>query len=218
MEEEFVTYKRFSTVEDAEVFVGILKNNAIRFELENNSICEDVSAVYGAVPQTEIDVKLIQSDFEKVDKLLEKEAAETILLLDKEYYLYDFTNEELYDVINNYDKWNETDYLLAQKILNARGEKITDEVTKSKKDKRLKELNDPEPAMQGWMTIGYVSAVLGGILGMFIGYHHWQFKKRVPSGDRVFAYDEDSREKGRLLFYVGLGFFVVWGLVYLFLI
>jgi hypothetical protein len=160
----------------------------------------------------------LKADFEKVDALLEKEAAETVPLLDKEYYLYEFSNEELYDVINNFDKWNETDYLLAQKILKDRGEKINNEVAKEKKFQRIHELMEPEAAMPGWITLGYISAVLGGILGIFIGYHHWQFKKPVPSGDRVFAYDDKSRNSGKNMFYIGVAFFILWSLAYLFVI
>lgn len=215
MEEEFVTYKRFSTIEDTEEFIKFLKINNIRFEFENNSLLEDVTAVYGTAPQTEFDVKLQKKDFEKVDKLLENEAAETIPLLDKEYYLYNFTNDELYDVINNYDKWNETDYLLAQKILKERGEKINDEIAREKKEHRLNELKEPEAAKQVWIIIGFICVVLGGWLGMFIGYHFWQFKKRIPSGDKVFAYNKATREKGIIMFYTGLIFFISWWLFYL---
>lgn len=216
--EDFATYRRFSLLTTAEDLIELLKKNEIRFEFEDNSPAEDISATYGAVSQPEFVVKILKEDFKRADALLEKEAEEIIPTLDKEYYLYSFSNEELYDVIDNFDQWNTLDYVLAQRILKERGENMDGEVTREKKEHRLKDLSEPEPAMPGWLTMGYISAVLGGVLGMFIGYHHWKFKKRLPNGEKVFAYDEKSREKGRVIFYVGLVFFILWDLAYLFVI
>lgn len=218
MEAAFVTYRKFGSLEEAGSLIELLENNKIHYELEDNTLGEDVSAVYGAVRQSELDVKILQTDFERVDGLLEKEAADTLPLLNKEYYLYEFSNEELYEVVNNFDKWNETDYLLAQKILKERGEKMDESVTKEKRKKRIKELSEPEPASSGWIAFGYISAVLGGILGIFIGYHHWKFKKLLPTGEKVFAYDEKSRNSGKNMFYIGVVCCVLWSLAYLFLI
>ena len=216
--EEFVAYRKFSLLPAAEDMIELLKKNNIPYEFEDNSPSADLSATYGSVPQSEFIVKIMKEDFSKTDTLLEKEALEIIPTLDKEYYLFSFTNDELYDVIENYDKWNTVDFILAQQILRERGEVLTDEVTIEKKERRIRDLAEPESAMQGWIFIGYISAVLGGVLGMFIGYHHWKFKKRLPNGERVFTYDEISREKGRILFYTGAFFFIIWSAVYIFLL
>lgn len=43
-----------------------------------------------------------------------------------------------------------------------------------------------------------------------IGWHINTHKKTLPNGESVFAYDENSREKGNKIFKVGLIMLVLW--------
>ena len=215
MDIEFITYKKFETLEEAKALIETLDNNSIQNILEDNSIGTNITSTYGNQEQTEFDVKIAQSDFEKVDLILEKEALETVRKLSNDYYLFSFSTTELYEVIDNFDEWNETDYLLAQKLLRAKGEKISDEEIKKRKTNRIDHLKTPEKAIAHWIIIGYFSAIFGGILGVFIGYYLSQFKKRVPNGEKVFAYDNASRISGKIMFIVGIISTTIWILLYL---
>jgi len=218
METEFVTYKKFETLEEANILIETLNNNSIQNIMEDNSINTNITSTYGNQEQNEFDVKIAQSNFEKADLILEKEALETVRKLSNDYYLFNFSTAELYEVIDNFDEWNETDYLLAQKLLRAQGEKISDEEINKRKANRIEQLKTPENAIIQWIILGYASAIFGGILGIFIGYYLSRFKKRIPNGEKVFAYNNSSRNSGKIIFIVGIVSTIIWILVYLKLI
>lgn len=218
MDTEFITCKKFETSDEAAVLLEILKNNNIEFMLEDNSASDDVTSTYGSQVQGQYDVKIKQNDFEKVNKILEKEAAETAEKLPNDYYLYNFNVTELYEILDRFDEWNETDYLLAQKLLLQKGEQITEDVIRLKKEMRINQLKEPQKAEQGWLIFGYITMVLGGFFGIFIGYYLSQFKKMIPNGEKVYVYDETARKNGKIMFSLGIIFVIIWVVVYLFVI
>jgi hypothetical protein len=214
MDNEFVTYRKFGTLEEANALIETLKNNGIPYEMEDNSPDTNIISTYGSQEQTEFDIKISPTDFEKADLVLEKDALETVRKLSNDYYLFYFGIPELYEIIDHFDEWNETDYLLAQKILKSKGEKISDEEIKKRKNTRIEELKKPEKAGIQWLMLGYLSAIFGGILGIFIGYYLSQFKKRIPNGEKVFAYDNYSRNSGKIMFVIGIVSTVFWFIIY----
>jgi len=216
MNTEFITCKKYETPDEAAVLIEILKNNNIEYVLEDNSPSDDVTSTYGSQVQYQYDVKIRQNDFEKINNILEKEAAETAEKLPVDYYLYNFNVTELYDILDHFDEWNETDYLLAQKLLSQKGERVTDEVIRQKKEKRINQLKEPQNAEQGWLIFGYVMVLLGGFVGIFIGYYLSQFKKMIPDGKKVYVYDNTARKNGKTLFYMGIVSVMIWLAIYLF--
>ena len=86
METEFVTYKKFETLEEANILIETLNNNGIQNIMEDNSISTNITSTYGNQEQNEFDVKISQSDFEKADLVMEKEALETVRQLSNDYY------------------------------------------------------------------------------------------------------------------------------------
>lgn len=65
-------------------------------------------------------VKLKKNGFKKADSLLFDESSKELDNVDKEHYLYNFTDEELFDILSKADEWNEFDYQLSQRILKDR--------------------------------------------------------------------------------------------------
>ncbi|PXX95442.1 hypothetical protein DF185_22255 [Marinifilum breve] len=207
---ELVTYKKFKTEEEAIPLLEILKLNVIPYETENIASAVDITFTGGTELEDKIAIKLKVADFERVDALFHKIAVDNLNLVDKEHYLFDFTNEELYDVLENYNEWSKTDFLLAQKLLNDRGQAVSNEEVQELRNKKIEKLRQAEKGHRGWLIFGFISAVFGGILGIFIGYHHFKFKKTIPTGERVYAYDVQTRKKGLQIFYVGVVAFVFW--------
>lgn len=129
--------------------------------------------------------------------------------IDTDYYLFGFSNDELLDLIAKSDEWSKLDYLLAQKILRDRGQGLSEEELEAIKMERIAELSKPEENQQKRIVAGYVFAVLGGFVGMFIGWHLLTHKKTLPNGDSVFAYVPKDRKQGRIIFILGSIFLVV---------
>ena len=85
-----------------------------------------------------------------------------------------------------------------------RGREITElELTQIRKQ-RIAELSKPEPGQNVYIIIGYISAILGGLLGIFIGWHLLSYKKTLPNGNRIYAYSQNDRIQGNRILIVGI--------------
>ncbi|MCT4602019.1 MAG: hypothetical protein N4A59_03795 [Marinifilum sp.] len=212
---ELVTYKKFKTEEESVPLVDILESNDISYHIENIASAVDITFTGGTELEDKIAVKLKAVDFERVDTLFQKIVADNLDLVDKDHYLFDFSNEELYEVLENYNEWSKTDFILAQKILTDRGQNVSNEEAQELRNKKIEKLRKAEKGHRGWLIFGFISAIFGGLLGIFIGYHHFKFKKTIPTGERIYAYDAQTRKRGLHIFYVGIVALIFWIIVWL---
>jgi len=207
---ELVTYKKYKTAEEAVPLVDLLKSNDVSYQIENIAPSVDITFTGGMELENKIAIKLKPIDFEKVETLLNKLALENIDLVDNDHYLFNFSDNELFEILENYNEWSETDFILAKKILNDRGKDITDEKVQELKNQKISELRKPEKGHKGWNIFGFVSAICGGLLGIFIGYHLYKFKKSIPTGEKVYAYDTKTRRIGFRIFLIGIVSLPFW--------
>ena len=203
MNDTFSVFRKYPTMEQAKGLEKLLGKNDIKAFIVDNIAPVD-SSFSGSTLQNQFEIKIQQSDFERAEKILYEDAENLINQVDKDYYLFDFTDEELYDILLKADEWNELDYKLAQKILTDRGKSIDTDLLKTLKRQRLESLAKPEENQKSWIIAGYVFAILGGLLGIFIGYSLWTSKKSLPNGQRVYSYNEKDRAQGKTIFYIGL--------------
>ncbi len=212
MEEQFLTYQKFSDRKSAIEVSEILTENEIEWALEDASAGFDASFANNAFSK-DFRIKIKKEDFERADQLFLELSANELDNIDKDYYLLEFTNEELRDLISKSDEWSKFDFMLAQKLLKDRGEGMAEEELESLKKERITELSKPETSHKGWVVAGYIFAFGGGILGLLIGYHLMSHKKTLPNGERVYGYIEDDRKSGKTIFIIGIVFFTL-GLIY----
>ena len=203
MGKNYSIYRKFSNIEQATELRELLLKNGIESELADNVAPVDVT-FSGSTLQNEVELRIKQSDFEKADLILEKDAENLINEIDPDYYLFDFSNEELYEVLLKSDEWSLFDYTLAQKILKQRGKSIDKSLLWSLKNERLKDLKKPEENQKPWIFAGYLFAIIGGFLGLIIGYFLWTAKKTLPNGQKIYSYSEKDREQGKYIFWLGL--------------
>jgi hypothetical protein len=144
----------------------------------------------------DIRIKLRQQDFNKANTVLESYYATLLDTVDSDYYLFDFTDRELNEIIEKPDEWGQFDYKLAQKILKNRGKEIKDEELELIKSGRIKEISKPEEISKSWIFLGYFLAVFFGPLGIFFGSTVVTFKKTLPNGQTVYSYSKKSRKHG----------------------
>lgn len=203
MKENYSIFRKFPTLEQATDLKDLLSENGIESILADNVPPVDVT-FSGNTLRNEIEIRLKQSDFKKAEDILEKNAEELIASIDKDYYLFEFTDEELYEVLLKSDEWNAFDYTLAQKILKQRGKSVDKELLNSLKKERLKDLAKPEENQKPWIIAGYIFSLVGGFLGLIIGYFLWTSKKTLPNGQKVYSYSANDRKHGKYIFYIGL--------------
>jgi hypothetical protein len=203
MEAEFIKYRDFFEQETADGFIQLLVENGIAYEVEE--FRDVLSPIYQERMMSRgTTVKLRQADFKKVDDLLSGLAKENLSEVDETHYLYEFSNDELLDVLSKPDEWNEFDYELSKKILDSRGVVVSDSMLSDLKNKRLKELSEPEPRQVWLVRLGYLLAIIGGLLGILIGLYLVTYKKVLPNGDRIYGYSRQDRAHGKLIFVIGV--------------
>jgi hypothetical protein len=207
-ESQFVTFQKFNDKGQAMELGSLLDKNKIEYILEDNSPRLDASFGGGELSK-EYAIKLRKEDFEPVNHLLIEASVNDLDSIDKNYYLFSFTNEELRDVIVKKDEWNAFDFLLAQKLLSDRGKAISEEELSTLQDQRLGELAQPEKPQSATIIAGYIFALLGGIVGIIIGWYLSTNKKTLPNGDSVYIYSESDRRHGRIIIALGIAVLII---------
>ena len=202
-EDDFSIFKRFPTLEQAQDLQQLLNDANIETIIADNVPPVDIT-FGGSTLQNEIEIRISPRDFKKAEDLLLKQAETLIDDVDPSHYLFEFTTEELYDILIKYDEWGEFDYTLAKQILTKRGEKIDKETLETLKKKRLMELAKPEKRQGGWIVAGYIFAFMGGFIGVIIGYALWKAKKTLPNGTKVHSYSEKDQKHGFNIFLIGV--------------
>ena len=209
MKGEFLVFEKFNKQNLAINFAKLLEENKIEYLIENISVKFDPILSNNEFGK-EFCVKLKKNDFEKADNILSEKSKTEINEVQKDHYLFSFSDEQLIDVIVKSDEWNKFDVELSRKILKDKGKEISETEIIEIKKKRLIELAKPEESQNIYIVIGYICAILGGILGLFIGWHLLTFKKTLPNGNRVYAYSENDRKQGNRIVILGGIFMIFW--------
>ena len=203
MIKNWTVFRKFPSLIQAQELETLLNQNNIITVLTDNIAPVDVT-FSGNTLLNQYEIKIDIADFKKAEAVLEKDAEDILEKIDQNYYLLNFTNEELYEVLLKSDEWNIFDYKLAQKLLTNRGKTIDPEMLDSLRKERLKILAQPEENQKPWIIAGYLFSFLGGGIGIVIGYSLWTSKKTLPNGERIYSYNDGDREHGKMIFFIGL--------------
>ena len=198
-----VVYKKFVDEEPAVALIEELRSNNIEAELTKDR--ESLDSLYGQkVFNSEFFVKIKRRDFDRADALLEEQSKKHLGAVDKDHYLFSFTDAELKEVLEKPDEWNELDFQLAKKILRERGHHIDDQVIREKKNERLRELAEPLQSQPWSLILGYLFALGGGPLGVIMGWHIATYKKPLPNGEKTYAFTPGDRLHGKIILIIGI--------------
>lgn len=206
----FLTFRKYQDPALAEEIAGLLRESLIECEIETNDHFFNPSFVNDPISQAMTDLKLHPEDFIKADKVLADYYKTQLDSVDKDYYLFGFSDQELDEIIARPDEWGPFDYQLAQKILRDRGQELTPERVELMKERRIADLKEPEQAGTAWIYLGYLSAIFGGAIGIVIGALLINFKKTLPNGERVYAYREADRRQGKFIIGISVLSIMAW--------
>jgi hypothetical protein len=203
MSDVFEEYKTFPTFKQAQEYIEALDKIDIKYKLENVTPLFDPSFA-GNTNNEAVILMIKKNDFWKADKAFEVEHLIDIASIDKSYYLFTFSDTELMDVIVKKDEWNNFDYILAQKLLKERGKEISSEMLDTLRRQRQQEMSRHLPFPKTWVIAGYIFALLGGLVSIFIGLQILWDTKKLPDGTTMNSYDSQARFHGQMIFTIGL--------------
>jgi len=202
MTTDFVTFQRFNDKAAALGIAETFRENGIECGVEDVSENFDVSFANNEINK-DFRIKLKPADFERADTLLLQLAEKDLADIDPGYYIFDFSNDELKEIIEKQDEWSSLDFLLAKKILKERGVEVNLSQIQTFKEKRLAALAEPEKSPQVLIVAGYILAVVGGLIAIIIGAYLRTHKKLLPNGERVFGYAASDRAHGERILILG---------------
>lgn len=116
--------------------------------------------------------------------------------LDADYYLLNFSNDELHEVLIKADEWSEHDVQIARALLRKNGVNIDENVLKQEIEERMANFRKPDKNQTLMVVFGYICAVFGGFLGLLIGYALYATKKELPNGEKIHRYSPENRKSG----------------------
>jgi len=201
---ELLTLKKFNDPVLAQNMADILGNNGIVYTLDEAPAVYNPSIVNQADLLKEYELKIDSSDFTRANQLIADYEKSFINDVEPDYYLFSFTDEELMEILTRPDEWSTFDHELAKKLLNERGIVIDNAAEKRLNEKRLEELKQPEPSQSTYIYLGYLFALVGGVLGFFIGWHLQNSKKTLPNGEQIYSFLEQDRKQGKRIFILSI--------------
>ncbi len=212
MKDQLACYESFYIREDAENLQG--------FFLEHDLICVlDFSEGYFdlAVQPTLDKDKIIKTYrilmspalFSKADELQMNYFEKGKHQAPEDYPLYEFSDLELFAVLEHFDQWSKFDVFMARKILANRGLPVDSETFEMLKAKRISTLKMPNQASKQELIGAYVGVFMGGFWAVFQGLD-FLGTKVLPNGQKVPAFDEITRNHGKILLITGTIAALIW--------
>jgi hypothetical protein len=211
---DFVPLQIFGAPEDALEWVNVLKQEKIPYEWEEDAPGLDITFAFSQATRKFL-LKVPQAYLGQARRVLQDMAREWVSRYDHTHYLYHFSLEELYEIIERRDEWSMEDVLMAKRILAERGRYISEEEEAELYHNRLLEIRQAKRANLGWITGLYLFAFVGGYFSLVLAWLYVSSKKTDPEGNRYYSYDRWTRKHARNImvlsvFGIGLWFLVLY--------
>lgn len=213
----FEIYDKFQTAENAKPLIALLKSNDIQHKVEEPKQIEDPLFIGDTnLFRPKVFVKLRPQDFQRVNQLIETDMLQQIQAgaIDlKQHFLYEFTNEELWDVIRKPDEWNFDTGVIARYLLESRGVEVSTAQVNFMQEERVRKIRRPRKGVDAWVVVlpfifaGYYwGSLAGGLIAAFsgfaLGYYYWQDVSIAPNGEKFYTFDSKSRNSGKTMLIV----------------
>lgn len=200
-------YRNFPSQEHVQAVTEILDEHDVPYEvLENTRENELVFLASGTV-EMQFCLRARPEDFVRINELIDVEMEVSLNEVEEDHYLRSFSSDELIEVVMKPEEWSVFDFKVAGLLLNERGVEVSEEFLNTVRAKGHKAMYNKETYPTIWIVLGYVSAFLGGLLGIAIGLSLVFMTKKLPNGDIIHRFTEAQRKQGK--FIVALGFIML---------
>jgi hypothetical protein len=120
------------------------------------------------------------------------------------------TNDELLDIFLNSDHYQRGFVELAVQELDRRKVDITSYKQQKQHDEvlLLEQMEEGEPGNPIWITLGFISTLLGGLIGIVAGYVYSQSRNKELGDGNHYYYDLKTRTLGYGMMLLGITVFI----------
>jgi hypothetical protein len=209
MTNPFLNFQKFYDREAAADMVSHLENNHIPVELEDSESFFDVTFANNPLQKT-IWLKVKSADMVRAEDALHVYYQKKLDLVPPDYYLFDFSDEQLIEIVRRPDEWGFLDYPLAIRILNDRGISISKDEISKLNEQRIEVVTKPEDISPSYIWLGYLVSIIFWPGGLMSGGIMTFMKKSVFNGARVYAYSTKDRKHGQRIIMISTLLFVIW--------
>lgn len=208
--EEFVTFRKFIDTEAAEEVCELLTNAEIEHRLLDSSHAYVKFAGYSQI-EPGIIINIQSKDFERADKVLDSYYLKQIETVDKDHYIFEFSDDELKEIIKNPYDWGSLDFHLAKKLLNDKGFEFSGDYAEERKAEKLKELSQVKKVSTYKLVIGYIFAIFLPAVSLIIGLLIVNTRNVLPNGEKPYAYTNSDRLHGKIMVTIS----VIWVTIFI---
>lgn len=218
MPNTFLTFQKINNETLANALAELLIANNIPVQIENERTYFDVSFANNKF-DANINVKIEPQNFDKAYQVLETYYATDLQNVAPNYYLLEFTTNELLNIVKKPYDWSVYDYLLAKKLLQKKDVNISDEDIAKYKTDYITEKEKPTQSPIIWIVIGYAACILQNAIffwGYFIGLAITigitlaLLKKTLPNGQSIFYFDKTYRNHGFIILTISIISTLYW--------
>lgn len=209
MSDKPIVFKSLSNIEEAEKIGEELALHHIAYEIESPPQLLDRNFI-GEQPMPEHYIKLLPSDFTRANEIVESLYKKIAATVGKDYYLYDFSDEQVLDVVNHKSEWGDLNYYVALEILAKRGIPYDKQFTNALEEEAAAIV--PQPAKPFYLFLAYIILAISflsihpafSIVGLIAGLFLYGATKTLKNGTRIPYYDPNSRKNGMIMIAVSI--------------
>ncbi len=211
--DEWIDVQTFADLESAKEILSLFQENRLNYMIVEDKRREvaSIDMEFSNRGIAAFHLQVLPQDIERAQRIIALASGQAIAEVDEDDYISRFSNDELLEILQKADEWNPSDVQLAFKFLNQRGHTVLPEDFEKMRQQRMQELEKPIDASSSFLILGYAFAILGGFIGLMIGFQITTYSKRLPDGRKVHHYTLKTRKKGQWI--LGLSMLVSLAMV-----
>lgn len=220
----FETYRQVYQTHQIEHIIELLEANNIPYHVEQSETIID-EAIVGNSAHPPVILKVPAADFGRLSQLITDRILQENTI-PEEYYLEDFSEEELRDILVHKNEWTPEDFAYAQLMLEKRGVSVDMAAIEAELEADRAKKRAGKPVHLGWFVFYWLLVLVGAVLyfplayiaGTGMGFYYWKGYRVEDDGNRYPIFDKVAQGRGKYLFWIGLALCVlvtVFWIVYL---
>ena len=199
---EMGIYKSFTSVDIAQLMLELLKDSDTTYELtDSNGPIEHIDPTQR---YDKIEVWIAKDQFQAIDLLIEDKANSELDSIDKDYFIFEFSNDELRDVLINASEWSPLDLALANKLLKDRGDPFDKDELEKRREEKIAESASAREITQGRKNLGLIIAILLPVIGIITALIYLLSSKDDLSSKKVPKYGPCTKKHGKIILITAL--------------